>query len=106
LPSLGANPYAERSNAYATTKKIRAFFKVVVICGKTWRTIFLDLGMRILDFVFSNSSWKDGRLIPTYRKQFDLLAVTNAGIKKERAIPPKKHGPFENWLPKSYLSPS
>ncbi len=54
---------------------------------------------RILNFVFSNSSWKDGRLIPTYRKPFDLLALTNAGVQKERAVPPKKHGPFENWLP-------
>ena len=53
---------------------------------------------RILNFVFSNSSWKDGRLIPTYRKPFDLLALTKAGVQKDRAGPPKKHGPFEIWL--------
>jgi hypothetical protein len=54
---------------------------------------------RILDFVFSNSSWKDSRLILNYRKPFDILALTNAGMQKKRAAPPKKHGPFENWLP-------
>jgi hypothetical protein len=41
----------------------------------------------------------DGRLIPNYRKPFDLLALTNAEVQKERAVPPKKHGPFEIWLP-------
>jgi hypothetical protein len=54
---------------------------------------------RILNFVFSNSSWKDGRLIPAYRKPFDLLALTNAEVQKERAVSPKKHGPFEICLP-------
>ncbi len=54
---------------------------------------------RILDFVFSNSSWKDGRLIPSYRKPFDMLALTNRGRTEKKAVSPKKHGPFENWLP-------
>lgn len=32
---------------------------------------------RLLDVVYTNSQWKDGKLIPTYRKPFGLLAVTN-----------------------------
>ena len=40
---------------------------------------------RWLDFVFSNSIWQDGRLIPTYRKPFDMLAVTNEAYHKEKA---------------------
>jgi hypothetical protein len=32
---------------------------------------------KLLDFVCSNSTWKDGRFIPQYRKSFDLLAATN-----------------------------
>jgi site-specific DNA recombinase len=29
---------------------------------------------RIINFVCSNSIWKDGRLIPNYRQSFDILA--------------------------------
>jgi len=54
---------------------------------------------RILDFVFSNSSWKQGKLIPNYRKPFDLLALTNAAYHKRKATPPTKSGLSENWLP-------
>jgi site-specific DNA recombinase len=30
----------------------------------------------LLNFVHSNSVWKNGQLIPNYRKPFDLLVVT------------------------------
>ena len=54
---------------------------------------------RLLNFVLSNSSWKDGRLIPGYRKPFDLLAVTNLAYQKEKAFSPTKDGLFDIWLP-------
>jgi hypothetical protein len=54
---------------------------------------------RLLNFVLSNSSWKDGRLIPGYRKPFDLLAVTNLAYQKEKALSPAKDGLFDIWLP-------
>ena len=54
---------------------------------------------RILVFVFSNSTWKDGRLTPNYRKSFDMLALTNATYQKEKATSPKKDRLFEIWLP-------
>jgi len=54
---------------------------------------------RLLNFVFSNSSWKDGRLTPVYRKPFDLLAVTNLAYQREKARFPTKEGLFDIWLP-------
>jgi hypothetical protein len=33
---------------------------------------------KLLDFVLSNSRWKDGELAVEYRKPFDLLAVAVA----------------------------
>ena len=63
---------------------------------------------RLLNFVFSNSTWKDGKLIPAYRKPFDLLALTNTAYQKEKAVSSKKDGLFEIWLPgqDSNLQPS
>jgi site-specific DNA recombinase len=54
---------------------------------------------RILDFVFSNCLWKDGALIPNYRKPFDLLAVTNSAYQKREATFQVKSGLSEIWLP-------
>lgn len=54
---------------------------------------------RLLDFVCSNSTWKDGRLTPNYRKPFDVIAVTNRTYKMEKAAFPKKDGLLEIWLP-------
>lgn len=63
---------------------------------------------RLLDFVFSNSTWKDGTLTPNYRKPFDMIAVTNISYKKEQAASPGKSGLNEIWLPgqDSNLQPS
>jgi hypothetical protein len=54
---------------------------------------------KLLDFVCSNSTWKDGRLIPQYRKPFDLLAVTNQSYQQTKATSPKESGLCPNWLP-------
>ena len=54
---------------------------------------------RILDFLFSNCLWKNGALIPHYRKPFDLLALTNSAYQKRKATSRAKNGLFENWLP-------
>ena len=53
---------------------------------------------RLLNFVCSNSIWKDGKLTPNYRKPFDLLAVTNAAYQKEKATFPSKSDHFDIWL--------
>ena len=54
---------------------------------------------RILDFLFSNCLWKDGALIPKYRKPFDMLAVTNSAYQKKKATSRVKSGLSEIWLP-------
>ncbi|MBM4300250.1 MAG: hypothetical protein FJ121_01785 [Deltaproteobacteria bacterium] len=52
---------------------------------------------RLLNFVFSNSSWKDGRLSPVYRKPFDLLAVTNLAYQREKALSSAQEDLFDIW---------
>jgi site-specific DNA recombinase len=54
---------------------------------------------RLLDFVFSNSTWQDGCLIPAYRKPFDMLAITNEAYHKEKAASGASDGLFTLWLP-------
>ena len=54
---------------------------------------------RLLNFVLSNSSFKDGKINPIFRKPFDLLAVTNVAYQKEKAINCTKDGISEFWLP-------
>ena len=54
---------------------------------------------RILDFLFSNCLWKDGVLIPNYRKPFDTLALTNTAYQKRKATSRLKSGLSEIWLP-------
>ncbi len=54
---------------------------------------------RLLDFVCSNSIWKDGKLIPTYRKPFDSLAVANLAYQKEKAVSGIENGLRSFWLP-------
>jgi site-specific DNA recombinase len=53
---------------------------------------------RIINFVCSNSPWKDGRLLPNYRKPFDILSETNRLYKRKKAIFPKKNDRFDIWL--------
>jgi site-specific DNA recombinase len=40
---------------------------------------------RLLDFVLSNSTWKNGELTPTFRQPFDLIAevTTNAKVQED-----------------------
>src|SRR5215831_13230162 len=54
---------------------------------------------RLLNFVCSNSQWRDGILIPTYRKPFDLLAATKMAYTKTKAASPVENGFCPIWLP-------
>jgi len=54
---------------------------------------------RLLDFVVSNCSWKDGRLTPTFRQPFDMLAIAvakNLPSELVSEVPSEKN---EKWLP-------
>jgi len=54
---------------------------------------------RLLNFVLSNSIWKDGTLIPNYRKPFDLIASTNIAYQQKKTASGLENGLFDNWLP-------
>ena len=54
---------------------------------------------RLLDFVLSNCTWKDGELQATYRQPFDLLTVAAAADLENRGVATGETGRFENWLP-------
>ena len=52
-----------------------------------------------LNFVFSNSTWKYGRLTPAYRKPFDIFAKTNHVYPRKMAVPGNENDLFDIWLP-------
>ena len=54
---------------------------------------------RLLNFVHSNSSWKNGELTTNYRKPLDLLAVSNRTYTQKKTAFPVENGLFEFWLP-------
>jgi site-specific DNA recombinase len=54
---------------------------------------------RLLDFVCSNSKWQEGKLIPTYRKPFDLLANMNASYQATKVTSGAKSDLCPLWHP-------
>lgn len=61
---------ANRSYFEEGTRLLELAQKVVILYEKQE----MQEKRRLLNFVFSNSTWKDGKLTPAYRKPFDLLA--------------------------------
>lgn len=53
---------------------------------------------RLLNFVLSNSIWRDGKLQPNYRKPFDSLVLANAETKKARHLLGTEPGKNDIWL--------
>ncbi len=53
---------------------------------------------RIINFMCSNSTWKDGRLYPTYRQPFDMLVEKNLAYQKKKAVLHEKNGFRPFWL--------
>jgi hypothetical protein len=56
---------------------------------------------KLLDFVLSNSVWKNGKLLAEYRQPFDLLAVAIASDEQLRSLESARAAENENWLPKN-----
>ena len=54
---------------------------------------------KLLDFVLSNSVWKNGKLLAEYRQPFDVLAVAIASDQRTRSVQPTRAVENENWLP-------
>jgi len=53
---------------------------------------------RLLDFVLSNCVWREGKLTPTFRQPFDMLAVATDDHKKRKAAGDHSNSRFDNWL--------
>src|SRR6266571_8379756 len=54
---------------------------------------------KLLNSVYSNTTWADGELNPNFRKPFDMIAVSNQAYKRKKATFPKKSDLFDNWRP-------
>jgi site-specific DNA recombinase len=78
--------------------KIRAF-ELAQKAASLYSTQNESEKRKLLNFVCSNSSWKDGILSPNYRKPFDLLAVTNTAFKDKKATFTGKSDLFDIWRP-------
>jgi site-specific DNA recombinase len=59
---------------------------------------------RLLDFVLSNSVWKNGKLLAEYRQPFDVLAVAIASDQRTTSLEPTRAVENENWLPESDIT--
>ena len=53
---------------------------------------------RLLNFVVSNCTWKDGRLSADFRQPFDMLAVTASARATHEGAGGPTGGVSENWL--------
>jgi hypothetical protein len=51
----------------------------------------------LLDFLFSNSSWKNGELRVTFRKPFDLLMDTNVAYGQDKVLMGAEKAKKRNW---------
>ena len=60
-----------------------------------------DMGekRRLLQIVFSNCTWADGKLTPTYRKPFDLLVKTNVVYQESVEAKGREQDFRPIWLP-------
>ena len=54
---------------------------------------------RLLDFVVSNSVWREGKIVPVWRQPFDMIALANESAQAEPVGQPPEAGLNQNWLP-------
>ena len=59
---------------------------------------------QLINFLCSNSIWKDEKLHPNYRQPFDILVENNIVYQKEKANFPQKNDLFNFWLPSTDLN--
>ena len=52
---------------------------------------------RLLDFILSNCTWKDGELQATFRQPFDLIGAPTKAYAHKKAAGVASNGLFENW---------
>jgi hypothetical protein len=56
---------------------------------------------RLLNFILSNSTWKNGELVAEFRQPFDMLHVANQRSAGVEANAGGSGADFENWLPET-----
>ena len=83
-----------------TWKRAFGFFELAQQAATLYEKQEMKEKRRILDFLFSNCLWKDGDLIPNFRKPFDILALTNSAYQTRKAASRVKSGLSETWLPR------
>src|SRR5208282_4597430 len=54
---------------------------------------------RLLDFVVSNSVWKEGKIVAAWRQPFDMIALANESAQTEPVSKTQETASNENWLP-------
>ena len=52
---------------------------------------------RLVNFLLSNSTWRDGTLSATFRQPFDMLVVAASSQGREKATGIASDGLFDNW---------
>jgi site-specific DNA recombinase len=65
---------------------------------KSFRAAAAAQKRRLLNFVLSNCSWKDGEARGTFRQPFDLLAETTAMAARQEAENTGNSAKSEIWL--------
>ena len=94
------------SHKNANRSYIDEGIKILELSNRAWE-LYENQEMaekrRLLDFVFSNSVWADGKLTPNYRKPFDLISEA-VKIQEEEVERTGRHfdktAKNEIWLPR------
>ena len=68
------------------------------MAGKLFRQQSSTEKRRLLNFVLSNSTWKDGRLTAEYRQPFDLLAKNVIAFETKKQTEGSHLSISDNWL--------
>lgn len=56
--------------------------------------------LKLLNSMYSNSTWSGGELAPNFRKPFDLIAVSNQAYQRKKATSPEENDLFDIWRPR------
>jgi hypothetical protein len=85
------------ASQFRTTEGIE-LLKLAKNAGKLFEMQPAQEKKRLLKFVVSNSSWKDGKLTVQYRQPFDLFSTWEENMEKGPITEGMGPGQNENWL--------
>ena len=76
--------------------------RLLVLAGKAQGLFLMQPALekrRLLNFLLSNCTWKDGELDATFRQPFDMLSDTIKAHRSPSLDMGIQQAGFENWLP-------